>query len=225
MNDTMKNKIEKWLKKLTASNAPDEYEAKQFLNLFGMDTPNAIRVPPDSNFNYSLLKPPFAVKVCSHDIMHKTEEKAVLLNIGLSELDRALNTIRLRFPGKNILLEEQVQFTGPEFIIGAINDHDYGTAVMAGAGGIMTEIYQDACFRLAPCSIKEAERMLDDLAMAPILHGYRGIRLDRHGLAEAISAAGRAALCLGEKFNELDINPIVFSHGKWIILDAKIILN
>ncbi len=171
------------------------------------------------------MKPPFAVKVCAPDILHKTEKKGVILNVELSDLDRALDTIRLKFPGKNILVEEQVKFTGPEFIIGAIKDPDYGVAVMAGAGGIMTEIYQDAGFRLAPCPIKEAERMLDDLSIAPILHGYRGIRLDRHELAKTISVVGDVALCLGKKFSQFDINPIVFSNKKWVVLDAKIILD
>ncbi len=232
-NNTMKNKIDKWMRTLKKPNYPDEYEAKLFLNLFGINIPRTIRISPDSNLTFSESNPPFvnpnsaafAIKVCSPDILHKTEEQGVMLNIEISRLNSTLDTIMQKFPGKDILLEEQIRFIGTEFIIGAINDPDYGISLMAGAGGIMTEIYQDAGFRLAPCSIKEAERMLDELTISPVLHNYRGIMLDRRKLAMAISATGSAALCLGEKFSQLDINPIVFSYGKWVALDANIIFT
>lgn len=228
-----KMKIEKWIKNLKKTDCPDEYEAKLFLSFFGINIPRTIRISCDFDLTFSELNPPFsdshcttfAIKVCSPDILHKTEKKGVMLNVELSGLDRALKTIMQRFPSSDILIEEQVQFTGPEFIIGAINDPDYGVSIMAGAGGIMTEIYQDAGFRLVPCSVKEAERMLDELTISPVLHNYRGIILDRNKLAMAVSFAGRAALCLGKKFSQLDINPIVFSENKWVALDANIILN
>ena len=234
-NNTMKDeiKIEKWMKNLKKTNCPDEYEAKLFLSFFGINIPRTIRISCDSDLNYSEQNSPFvnpvcttfAIKVCSPDILHKTEEKGVMLNIELADLGIALDKIKQRFPDYDILLEEQVKFTGPEFIIGAVNDPDYGISIMAGAGGIMTEIYQDAGFRLAPCSVKEAERMLDELTISPVLHNYRGIMLDRNKLAMAVSLAGRAALSLGKKFSQLDINPIVFSGKKWVALDASIILN
>ena len=231
INDEMK--IGKWMKSLKKTDCPDEYEAKLFLSFFGINIPRTIRISCDSDLSFSEFNPPFvnpvcttfAIKVCSPDILHKTEEKGVMLNIELSDLGRELDTIMLRFPGYDILLEEQVQFTGPEFIIGAINDPDYGVSIMAGAGGIMTEIYQDADFRLAPCSVKEAERMLDELTISPVLHNYRGIMLDRNKLAMAVSSAGRAALSLGKKFSQLDINPIVFSEKKWVALDANIYMK
>ena len=54
----------------------------------------------------------------------------VMLNIELSDLGRALDTMMLRFPDYDILLKEQVQFTGPEFILGAVNDPDYGVSIV-----------------------------------------------------------------------------------------------
>ncbi len=231
MKDTIAIRIKNWAENLKKPNCPDEYEAKLFLNFFNINIPQSIRITYGSDINeitayhISKLSQPFAVKVCSPDILHKTEENGVILNIKKSDLKRTLNTIIQKFPGKDILVEEQVIFTGPEFIIGAINDPDYGVSIMAGAGGIMTEIYNDAGFRLAPCSIKEAKRLLDELKIAPVLHNFRGIMLDRDKLAEAISATGRAALSIKDQFSHIDINPIVFSNGKWIALDANIILT
>ncbi len=222
----MDQKSNRWINSLHQANLPDEVESKQFLAGFGIEVPNGIRLNPDSDLAQAdRLKPPFCLKVLSPDILHKTEENGVLLNINKEKLGLAVKTMRKRFPGRALLLEEMVEFDGPEFILGAIDDPDYGTAVMAGTGGIMTELYKDAGFRLAPLSVTEAERLLDELITAPVLHGYRGAVMNKRMLAKAITVAGEAALSLGRGFSQLDINPIVFSRKKWIALDVKIILN
>ncbi|MEA1967670.1 MAG: acetate--CoA ligase family protein [Thermodesulfobacteriota bacterium] len=216
---------ENWLTSLKKPGLPDEFEAKQFLRLFGISVPDSIRISPGEKVPAVDVNPPFAVKVCSPEILHKTEEQGVMLNIKSSEINKAVNLMQLRFPEKDILLEEQIFFKENEFIVGAINDPDYGIAVMAGAGGILTELYRDAAFRLAPCSEQEADAMLDELYAAPLFRGYRGINLDKSMLARIVSIAGNASLSLGEKFSQLDINPIVFSQKGWIALDVKIILR
>jgi len=40
-----------------------------------------------------------------------------------------------------------------------------------------------------------------------------------------ISKTGDLALELGSFFYQLDINPLVFSEGQWIALDAKLVFN
>ena len=63
-------------------------------------------------------------------------------------------------------------------------DPNFGPAVMVGAGGVLTELYRDVAFRLAPCPPNEAVRMLQELTIAPVLKGFKGFGLDCHGLAK-----------------------------------------
>ncbi|OGR15426.1 MAG: hypothetical protein A2097_02140 [Desulfobacula sp. GWF2_41_7] len=96
---------------------------------------------------------------------------------------------------------------------------------MVGAGGVLTEIYNDTAFRLAPCSIIDATDMIDELVLAPVFNNFRGLTLDKHKLALAISHISQLAHDLGDRLNQLDINPIVFSKGEWIALDVKVVLE
>ncbi len=214
-----------WLKSLKTKGMPDEYEAKQLLKKFNIPVPESIRLRPSDPIPSLSFNSPYAVKVCSPEILHKTDQGGVLLNIDQNGLDTAISLLKNNFPGTDILIEQQIVIEGPEFIVGAIDDPDYGIAVMAGAGGTLTEIYKDAAFRLAPCTVMEAKDLLDELKIAPVLHGYRGMELDQSLLAKLISSAGTAALSLGRHFNQLDINPVVFSKGIWVALDAAVVLN
>lgn len=136
-----------------------------------------------------------------------------------------LAALRQRFPNENILVENQAGFMGPEFIVGIIKDLVLGHAVMVGAGGVLTEIYKDTAFRLAPCSMVDAMDMIDELVLAPVFDNFRGMSLDKQKLAAVISNVSKLAHDLGNRLSQLDINPIVFSSGDWIALDVKVVLE
>ncbi len=96
---------------------------------------------------------------------------------------------------------------------------------MAGAGGILTELYRDVTFRLAPVSTDEAKRMLEELRVYPVLAGFRNIKMDCLGLASIIESIGEAAETFVSGGNQLDINPVVWNGERWIALDAKAVLR
>jgi len=96
---------------------------------------------------------------------------------------------------------------------------------MVGAGGVLTEIYKDTAFRLAPCSVTDATDMIDELVLSPVFDNFRGMNLDKKKLAQTISQVSRLAHDLGDKLSQLDINPIVFSDGEWIALDVKVMFE
>ena len=133
--------------------------------------------------------------------------------------------MKLSFPGSNLLVEEMVPYSGIEFIIGALVDQDFGPALMVGAGGILTELYKDVKFRLAPIKKAEAVRMLKELTVADILQGYRGSNMELNPLAELIVSVGKLVNDFGDVFSQLDMNPVVFSRGKWVALDGMAILE
>lgn len=221
----MKKNIESWLESLEIKGMPNEFEAKKLANFYGITTPENAILSSQENLDLSKMTQPFVLKVCSPDILHKTDQEGVVLNVSINDVENQLTAMRQRFPGENILIEHQSDFKAPEFILGVIKDPALGHAVMVGAGGIFTEIYKDVTFRLAPCSKKEAISMINELELAEVFHGFRGMNFDENRFAEIISQVSMLAHDMGEQLSQLDINPIVFSEGKWVALDVKIILE
>ncbi|MFH2058376.1 MAG: acetate--CoA ligase family protein [Pseudomonadota bacterium] len=219
----MKKKIANWFKGLNQKRKPDEFDAKELVKLYSIQVPQARRLSPEDQFDTNKIDPPYVLKVCSPDILHKTELQGVMLNIDKSCVQDCLLQMQKRFPKQDILVENQVSFTGPEFIIGIINDPAMGHAVMVGAGGTFTEIYKDTAFRLAPCSISDAREMIDELVLAPVFNDFRGLTLDKEKLATTISCVSKLANDMGDQLKQLDINPIVYSDGEWVALDVKIV--
>jgi succinyl-CoA synthetase beta subunit len=227
----MDEKLRFWFESLDDTKRPDEFETKHLLTLYSIKVPKGIKLgPKESNELENSLKnyhinPPYVLKVCSSNILHKTELQGVLLNNDKDSIKDNLQKMQSRFPNENILIENQASFNGPEFILGIIKDPALGHAVMVGAGGILTEIYKDTAFRLAPCSVNEAMDMLDELILSPVFENFRELKLDKKKLAETICQVSKLARDLGDQLSQLDINPIVFSDGEWVALDAKVIFE
>ncbi|MBC8442243.1 MAG: acetate--CoA ligase family protein [Deltaproteobacteria bacterium] len=221
----MEKKLKLWFKSLEDKEHPDEFDAKQLVKLYSIKVPQGRRLKPKDEFDLNGIDPPYVLKVCSSNILHKTEFQGVVLNNDNESVQDNFNKIQQRFPNENILVENQSTYMGPEFIIGIIKDPALGHAVMVGAGGVLTEIYKDTAFRLAPCSVNEAMDMIDELVLSPVFENFRGMTLDKEKLAQTISQVARLAHDLGDKLSQLDINPIVFSDGEWIALDVKVMFE
>jgi len=221
----MEKKLKLWFKSLENKENPDEFDAKQLVKLYSIKVPQGRRLNPKDEFDINGIDPPYVLKVCSSNILHKTEFEGVVLNNDNESVQDNFAMIQQRFPNENILVENQSTYMGPEFIIGIIKDPALGHAVMVGAGGVLTEIYKDTAFRLAPCSVNEATDMIDELVLSPVFENFRGMTLDKGKLAQTISQVARLAHDLGDKLSQLDINPIVFSDGEWIALDVKVIFE
>jgi succinyl-CoA synthetase beta subunit len=216
--------ISSWVNNLKISGKPDEWEVKELFKFYNINTPNAVLLKQGQTFDGACLKKPYVVKVCDPFILHKTDIGGVRLNV-IDNVKDVITDMRSAFPNSNLLIEEMVSYEGIEFIIGALVDPDFGPALMVGAGGILTELYKDVKFRLAPIDKSEAVRMLKELTVSEILQGYRGSKMDLSSLADLIVSVGELVNDLGSKFNQLDMNPIVFSQDEWIALDGMTILK
>jgi hypothetical protein len=221
-----------WKEELEVSGKPNEWEVKQLMRSAGLPVPDEYLLraeepisgdpffnsSPDTDVKF------FAVKLCSAEVLHKTDVGGVVLGIAANELSGVLQDLRDRFVGEHLLICPMIPIKGPEFIIGALADPDFGPAVMAGAGGILTELYKDVAFRLAPCSIQEAGYMLDELTISPVLSGYRGSSMDREGLKKILSLFSLLSATAAAEGAQLDINPLVWTGSQWLVLDAKAVI-
>ena len=112
-------------------------------------------------------------------------------------------------------------------IIGMKNDPTFGPVILCGWGGSFTEIFKDKVILVPPFDKKEAKKKLSELAIFPILKGFRGKKgYDLDEISKIITAVSQIAL-ENPDIQEIDINPLViYNNGKrGQILDAKIFLT
>ncbi|MDX9801481.1 MAG: acetate--CoA ligase family protein [Spirochaetia bacterium] len=221
----MKDMVSSWLKNIRKEGFPDEWESKNLLKKAGVAVPSGRRIMPDEPCLADEFSFPLVLKVCDPAILHKTEHGGVILNVTKERFPAVKNELQERFPSSPLLAEAMCGITGSEFILGGLMDPVFGPAIMAGAGGILTELYEDAAFRLCPCTEDEAVRMLRELRISPVLEGYRGSTLDLYSLAGIVSKVSNLIYAFDGRLNQIDINPLVFSQGVWTALDCVLILK
>lgn len=231
--EKMKTLFREWRENLALAGRPDEWESKDLMNRAGLPVPaqyllkqkELSRDLTDLSFLPADMKPPYVVKLCSADVIHKTDVGGVQLDVSTEQLSSVLGEMKDRFPGENMLIYHMESIKGPEFILGALKDPSFGPAVMVGAGGIMTELYKDVSFCLAPCTLRDADNILGELTIAPVLHGFRGSRMEAEPLKEIIVRFSLLAAAAAEEDAQLDINPIVWNGTGWTVLDAKCVFT
>ncbi|MDM8537477.1 acetate--CoA ligase family protein [Desulfobacterales bacterium HSG17] len=221
----MQELIHNWCRSLRVPLQPDEFEAKRLLSAMGIPIPESQRLMPDTAPPVPEFSGPFVVKTCSPEILHKTEADGVQLDVPSHDFASVISDFSIRFPGKAVLVESQINYQGPEMIVGGLNDPAFGPALMVGAGGIFTEIFQDVVFRLAPLNTAESRCMIQELNIFPALNGFRNQPSFVDPLSHLLTQVSRLVADFGDILDQLDINPLVCQNGQWIALDVKILLH
>ncbi len=170
---------------------------------------------------------PVALKICSEAIPHKTERGGVVLNIkDASALSNTVREMKNKFSGiPHALLVQKMAQPGTELILGVRRDPVFGPVVLAGIGGIFTEIFRDTAIDLAPVGEKAALAMLRRLKGIALLDGYRGQEpLDIVAISGAISALSRL---ISERPDilEIDVNPFIAYPDGAVAVDALVRLD
>ena len=100
---------------------------------------------------------PLVMKVVSPQILHKTDVGGVKVGVdSIADVKQTFNDMYGRLSKKKgvdvkgILLEKIFPKGGVELIVGIQNDPQFGPMLMAGLGGIMTEVFKDVAFRMLP---------------------------------------------------------------------------
>jgi succinyl-CoA synthetase beta subunit len=107
-----------------------------------------------------------------------------------------------------------------------VNDSTFGPIVMAGLGGVATELFKDVVYRPAPVDVAEAATMIGELKSAALLNGFRGApKADTAALAALIARLSQLAVALEDRVSEIEINPVrVHEDGAGItIVDALVV--
>ena len=201
-----------------------ENEVKELLREFGIPTTDFQVVTRFEEVDLKKLKFPVVLKVSSPSILHKTDVGGVVLDIPRDEFEREFRKMTEKFPDAKILVESQ-QDRRVEVIVGLINDATFGLTVMFGLGGIYTEVYKDVTFRVVPIKREDAEEMLREIKAAPILEGFRKIKVDREAILNILMKVSSLGEKYMDKIDQMDLNPVFVKEKGAIVVDAKLLLK
>ena len=174
---------------------------------------------------------PVAVKLVSHQIVHKTEVGGVQLNLANEQAVReAFESIRVKLAQANKLkamdgvIVQPMLSGGVEVMVGMTRDPLFGPLIAFGLGGTHVEILGDLQFRVAPLTDRDAAEMVRRIKSYRLLAGYRGHPpADLEALEETLLRVSRLVEEVPE-ISELDLNPIfVLPEGQGCrIADTRI---
>jgi len=174
---------------------------------------------------------PVVLKATGPDLLHKSEAKAVALDLAdPGELRRTFASMEQRLAENRIrpagfLVQEFVR-GGKECILGLQRDKRFGPLLLFGLGGIYVEYLKDVAWGLAPITDADAARMVRSIRTYPLLQGVRGEPpSDIRALEEALL---RLSQLVGDHphIHEIDLNPVLVGEaGKGAtVVDARVIL-
>ncbi|MFO1328804.1 MAG: acetate--CoA ligase family protein [Rubrivivax sp.] len=176
---------------------------------------------------------PVALKIESPELTHKTEVGGVLLHLNdeaaLRQAWRTLMAnVRAQSPQARIdgAVVQPMAGGHLELVVGVQRDPVFGMVVMVGFGGVWVEVLKDVSFRRAPFGPDEAQRMLAELRLAPLLDGVRGQpAVDRGAVARLLSSLSGWAATMAPWLAELDLNPIRVGREGPVAVDCVMVLR
>lgn len=218
----------------------DEEKTANLFTHFNLPLPKQAlaKTPEDAVMIAEKIGYPVILKISSPDILHKTDVGGVRANLKtkddvlkafagiMTDVKKSRSPISDdRSPVINGILVQQFLPIGDEFIVGAVRDPSFGPLIMAGLGGIYTELFKDTAFRIAPVSTQSAYDMLTELTAWKLLLGMRGKPMrDIDALAGIIERVSEMMMACPE-IKELDLNPVLVSEDRVIIADAKVVIG
>ncbi|MFA5112302.1 MAG: GNAT family N-acetyltransferase, partial [Desulfobaccales bacterium] len=212
-----------------------ELESKAILSAYGVPVNPTVAASStaDAAGVAEMLGFPVALKINSPDISHKSEVGGMRFNLQnerevVAAYAEITSTVKARNPEANILgvtVQTQEQAPTCELIVGSKRDPDFGPLILFGAGGVFTEVLEDSAVDLPPLNLLLARRLIEKTRVSRVLGGYRNLppaNLDQ--LAEILVRISQLVTDFPE-IVELDINPLLVINGRFVAVDARIIIE
>jgi acetate---CoA ligase (ADP-forming) len=175
---------------------------------------------------------PVAVKLVSKTIIHKTEVGGVVLDVHSAEeareaflqIKERLTSISKEGEMDGVLVQKMVT-EGVEVIVGVTQDPSFGPLIMFGMGGIYTELFKDAVFRIHPLTDVDAREMVRSIKAYQLLEGWRGAQPSDIKALEELLLRVSAMVEDFPQIMEMDLNPLKALEQGYAVVDARIRLT
>ena len=196
-----------------------EHEAKEHLLAWGIPCLPGILVNSvtDAIDAARTFDGPVAMKLQSREIPHKTEIGGVAL--GLCDdvaighaFDMMMTAVKRKAPTAKIqgVRIEPMASAGEEILVGVTTEPGFSPILTLGSGGILVELINDVISLPVPLTLRQAQRMVEQLRSWPLLQGLRGrAEADVPALLELIVKVSDFAAAQGDALRALDLNPVI----------------
>lgn len=204
-----------------AQDAPTlmEADAKSALSAFGVEIPllnvgslDDMAAIADASTQSFVLK--------TTGSAHKSDEGGVALSLRGSAQVRGAGT---KMQSDTFILEEMIEGGVAELLVGIVKDPAHGFVLTLGAGGVLTELWEDSVSMLVPSDQNHLKQSLSRLKIAPLLCGYRNRpapNLD--SILDAIEAIQSYVLANIASVEEVEVNPLIVTPTRAVAADALI---
>ena len=186
--------------------------------------------PDDAARCASMLGGPFALKVSSPDITHKSDVGGVVLDLASPDDVRAAAIAMLRrveeaVPNGRVtgfIVQEMVRRPhAHEVILGMAVDRQFGPFLLFGHGGTGVEVIADRALALPPLNMSLAHELMARTRIHRLLVGYRN-----RPAADLDAVAGTLVrlsqlVCDLDEVVEIDLNPLLVDETGAIVVDAR----
>lgn len=187
--------------------------------------------------NFAALNFPVAIKATASDLAHKTDFKAIFLDIRtISDFEEKFKELKENItkitgnPSPEILIQQMIE-GNVEFFIGANREGDshiyekngkgFGHLLAIGQGGIYTEVFKDIRHILVPENDEKIKDIFDETKVSKIINGYRGKpALAKDKLLELITKIEKLLINYPEIIS-MDINPVMVTEDRAVVVDVK----
>jgi len=210
---------------LSLQRALDEYRIPRSEAALATSADDAVLLA--ARFGY-----PVVAKIVSPDVVHKSQAGGVRIALGDPESVRAAYaTIRTAIGEAHpvaaidgVLVARQYA-AGPEFLLGARADPDFGPVVLFGHGGTRVEQTRTFATALAPLSAGQADQLCRRI-IAPELMTEFGTRADEvlASVVRLVTNFAQLAADAEGLYDEIEINPLVVTAEGPVAVDARIAL-
>ena len=181
------------------------------------------------DFCKKIFPSPVVMKISSPDAIHKTEMKGIFVGINdekqfESAFKSLMNIItNKKLKNASVLIQEMVNRSAKEAIIGMNTDSNFGKIIIFGTGGVYTEVYDDISLRILPNH--DFKEMVNETKLGKILNGYRGEKPKNvQSVIDVLEAIQKIAFDFPE-ICSIDINPLMVTEDKAYVVDFKILLK
>ncbi|EBA10003.1 acetate--CoA ligase family protein [Sagittula stellata] len=138
---------------------------------------------------------------------HTTEAGGVALNLCTAE---AAEAAAKAMGTPDVLVEEMIEGAVAELLLGVVRDPAHGFVLSLGAGGVLTEVWQDTVSMLLPVIETEVRDALTRLRLAPVLAGWRGAPgADAGAIWQTVDAVQTFVALHASEIADVEINPLM----------------
>ncbi len=160
---------------------------------------------------------PCVVKVFGEKIIHKKKIGGVVL--GINSYEKLLNVYEdfKKIKGaEGVVVQPELQREN-EFLVGVQKTADFGHVVAFGVGGSNVEKIKKVNFRVCPFEKKDALELVNE--------NFDNLSREKKKVLVGVLLKCCKLIKRFSKIEELDINPLIISKGKGIVLDSRIVFE